>query len=749
MPPPQKKTTAQGPGPQKSNVPKVHKGKAGTVKPGPDGIVVDELDAWIKAKQLIRPEDQLELSEQELKEEIARVLTTNNPQIPSNIVEFSFKEGCFVPVPPTTQTVLLLDIEGTILHRDSEEARNQLQGIIGIEDEDDKEQRQSVELEEVTLEEEDEEKEKTEAEVKEGEETGAEEDEDKDREEESKEKEKEEGEEGAEDEEGDEGAPKQGLGGSPQLVKAGPKKKLTNQFNFCERATLTYNNAVRSLETQTIPPPRATFSANVTQWIIYDAYQNDFEAQQREKEKEKEKKEKAVPTLKPEVKKKDLALTSDVTNRTLLAVKTLERMINQNTYDDIAQDYRYWEDPSDEYRDEEGTLLPLWKFVYEKTKKNNVTDLVWSPTYYDLFAVAFGSFDFMKPQSEGAMCLFTLKNPSFPEYVCTAESGVVCVDIHPVHPYLICIGKYDGNVAVYDVHLTQTEPQYESNSVTNKHCGIVWQVHWGVDMPDGEVNFFSVSADGNVYNWVLTQHELTQTLIISLFLSCDPIAGPDGTQISMTGCGTTITFHPTQQLIFLIGTEEGNIYKCSTAYASLYLATYEAHHMPVYKIDYNKFYPDIFISCSADWRVKIWEDGRSDPLFVFDLGCAVGDVEWAPHSSTVFAAVTNDGKVHVFDLNINKYRPICIQSVVSKRRNKLTRIAFNNKLPIIIVGDDRGCVTSLKLSPNLRKKVKPPKKGPTYTERELELMKLEKLLALVREPPTLTRPPDLPTPVDT
>jgi dynein intermediate chain 1 len=32
--------------------------------------------------------------------------------------------------------------------------------------------------------------------------------------------------------------------------------------------------------------------------------------------------------------------------------------------------------------------------------------------------------------------------------------------------------------------------------------------------------------------------------------------------------------------------------------------------MPVYKVDYNKFYPDIFISCSADWTVKIWEDKR-------------------------------------------------------------------------------------------------------------------------------------------
>lgn len=79
----------------------------------------------------------------------------------------------------------------------------------------------------------------------------------------------------------------------------------------------------------------------------------------------------------------------------------------------------------------------------------------------------------------------------------------------------------------------------------------------------------------------------------------------------------------------------------------------------------------------------------SEPLFVFDLGCSVGDVKWAPYSSTVFAAVTVDGKVHVFDLNVNKYKAICIQSVVSRKRNKLTRLAFNYKLPIIIVGDDK------------------------------------------------------------
>ncbi|KDR09636.1 Dynein intermediate chain 2, ciliary, partial [Zootermopsis nevadensis] len=666
----------------------------------------------------------------ELKEEIERVLTAQNPQTPSNIVEFSFKEGCFIPALPTTQTVLLLDIEGNVLHKDSEEAKFQLGGKFESTyanrnlDADEEEKQQSAELNAEILEGDDDvERENTEKEHDEEEKPIA-----KDEKEKQIEEEEGEGEEEAEDEAA---VPiKKTPEVSAYFMKVG-SKKLTNQFNFCERGALTYNNPFRNLETQTIPPPRANFSGQVTQWIIYDAYQQDFEAQLREKEKER--KDKIVPTQKTEVKRKGLQTTSDTTKRTLLAIKILERMINQNTYDEIAQDYRYWEDPSDEYRDEEGTLLPLWKFVYEKTKKNNVTALGWNPSYYDLFAVAFGCFDFMKPQPEGAVCLFTLKNPSFPDYICTTETGVMCVDIHPVHPYLVCTGKYDGNVAVYDVHSPEKMPQYESNSVANKHCGVVWQVRWGIDMPDGEANFFSVSADGKVYNWVLMQHELSQTLIISLFLSCDPIPGPSGALIPLTGCGTTIAFHPTEQLIFVVGTEEGNIYKCSTAYASIYLATYEAHHMPVYKVDYNKFYPDIFISCSADWTVKIWEDKRSDPLFVFDLGCAVGDVEWAPYSSTVFAAVTSDGKVHVFDLNVNKYRPICVQAVVNKKRNKPTRIAFNHKLPVIIVGDERGCITALKLSPNLRKKVKPPKKGPVHTEKELELMKLEKLLALVRE----------------
>ena len=35
-------------------------------------------------------------------------------------------------------------------------------------------------------------------------------------------------------------------------------------------------------------------------------------------------------------------------------------------------------------------------------------------------------------------------------------------------------------------------------------------------------------------------------------------------------------------------------------------------------------------------------------MFSYDLNCPVGDVVWSPYASTVFAAVTTDGKVKFY-----------------------------------------------------------------------------------------------------
>lgn len=67
--------------------------------------------------------------------------------------------------------------------------------------------------------------------------------------------------------------------------------------------------------------------------------------------------------------------------------------------------------------------------------------------------------------------------------------------------------------------------------------------------------------------------------------------------------------------------------------------------MSVYAVKWNYYHQNVFLSASADWTVKIWDMNYKQALMTFDLGSAVGDAAWAPYSSTVFAAVTDDGKV--------------------------------------------------------------------------------------------------------
>ena len=83
------------------------------------------------------------------------------------------------------------------------------------------------------------------------------------------------------------------------------------------------------------------------------------------------------------------------------------------------------------------------------------------------------------------------------------------------------------------------------------------------------------------------------------------------------------------------------------------------------------------------------------------LSVCAGDVAWAPYSSTVFSAVTDEGRVQVWDLHVDKHANLCDQKVVKKA--KCTHVAFNPRLPIILTSESAGGVMSLKLSPNLRR----------------------------------------------
>jgi len=484
---------------------------------------------------------------------------------------------------------------------------------------------------------------------------------------------------------------------------------LRNQFNFTERTSMSMNNGMRSRETMTEPPPSVEYSAQATQFEMFDDYIADQERKREIAEKKAKKgKQGGDDGAKEKVKESEAGIIQSEAMKH--AAKILERMVNLNTHEGIAQDFKFWEDASDLYREGEGTLLPLWKFYNERAKGKHVTAVRWNPLYPDLFAVGYGSYDFMK-QGGGMIALYSLKNPSYPDYSWTTTSGVMCLDWHKGegNESLLCAGLYDGSVAVYETRASTagstTNPIYQSKATAGKHTDPVWEVSWQQEGLVKELSFFSVSSDGRITFWVLSKSELEYNDRMKLHLVDTPAGESEGDGTSLFGLagGCCFDFSPLVSHLFLVGTEEGKIHKCSRAYNAEYLNTFNGHTMAVYTVRWSTFNEDVFLSCSADWTIKLWDHSNSSPLLSFDLDNQVGDLAWTPWSSTSFAACTADGKVHVFDLNENMNEAICEQKVV--RKAKLTKIDFNtegDKTPVILVGDDHSCVSSLKLSPNLR-----------------------------------------------
>ncbi|TRY60461.1 hypothetical protein DNTS_028901, partial [Danionella cerebrum] len=538
--------------------------------------------------------------------------------------------------------------------------------------------------------------------------------------------------------------------GRALLVQDGgkePKKKLKSSFSFISRASQTPVNPPRSLASQTEPQaPLVNFSDTANQWTIYDFYQEEL---QRQKNENKVKEEFKVATVggthgDPQRLKEQTEEMTGIMGKgaegvqaieeidlfTLsTAVKLVENAVNQSINADIIADFKNFEDPADEFREQKGTLLPLWLFHYNTVETLPVSALCWNKEYNDLFAVGLGS-NKCSNQEQGLLLLYTWRNSSFPEFIFNLDSGVMCIDIHDQHEHLshlVAVGLVDGRVCVYNLMEKTNQPIYDSVSDPGKHAGAVWQVKWRKKDWDGNHNFFSVSGDGHVVSWTLGKYGLVSTVIIQL-PAIDSV--PDDLKHAIATAGFSLDFHKQKPYQYLVGSEAGKIQKCSIHHTRI-LKIYEGHFMIVSRVRWNPFHPKVFISSGFDWMVNVWDETINSPVFSFNLKSSVMDVAWAPFSSTVFAAVTADGKIHVFDLSVNRFEALCQQQAVCKKR-QLMRIEFHPIIPIILVGDDCGLVIILKISPNLRRKQKNKKGQEEASTPEVEIAKMENLLNLAR-----------------
>eukprot|EP00758_Cryptobia_borreli_P018793 Tbor_TRINITY_DN7478_c0_g1::TRINITY_DN7478_c0_g1_i1::g.14558::m.14558 len=361
---------------------------------------------------------------------------------------------------------------------------------------------------------------------------------------------------------------------------------------------------------------------------------------------------------------------------------------------------------------EYGKIRELWKFSYTPLLNKSVMCMSWNRTNSDILAAGYGTKQSLGRSKEGGVvCCWSLKNPAAPERVITLESdaGVSSMNFSSEHPSLLAVGSTDGTLALYDIRRHGNNPAMKTSVSTGQHTGIVWEAKW-INRGNRGESLMSVSADGHVMEWSIKKGLERSADLMKLKRVPNQNSETGGNLVnagksghvkeailSRQSGGMTFDVSPKDHTIYVVGTEDGTIHKCSKSQNENYLMDFKSHEEPVYRLCWSPFSSQYFLTCSADWTSRLYRIDRPNPIVQLDGGRqeAVHDISWSHTCSTTFATATSQGRVNVWDL-CDPLEPKAIHEIEGQSLNCL--LFAHQESPVIAVGDSRGDVTILKLN---------------------------------------------------
>lgn len=399
--------------------------------------------------------------------------------------------------------------------------------------------------------------------------------------------------------------------------------------------------------------------------------------------------------------------------------------------------------------DGKSPLTELASLICDHTNGMNVSCVKFNPAAGDLVCVAYGEFSFAGANSrerreKGALAFWSLQSEA-PIHVVKVESGVLSVDWSSADPNLLAVGCYDGDVVVFDCGNLKPNIDGESSLMSSHttlsehlHNDPVWAVKW-IDVDDADEFdcdetlattrvLMSASTDGRVVRWdVHNQSHASEVLAVRW--------SPPGNENQSEG-RTTKTDLRGEDLVrlggvmcfdffanskhYVIGTEEGKIHKCSLSFSDQYLSSYAPHIGPVYALKINPYHDRVFITCSADWTMRVFLDDASkyddefnsvdesssrlklskliQPRFVIEYGQSpINSVEWSPWCSTEFAAATDAGTIEIWDLASSSIVPKH-ELQITDDRTAAVSVSYARESPVIIVGCASGSTRMFRIN---------------------------------------------------
>ncbi|KAG7174920.1 Dynein intermediate chain 2 ciliary-like 1, partial [Homarus americanus] len=239
--------------------------------------------------------------------------------------------------------------------------------------------------------------------------------------------------------------------------------------------------------------------------------------------------------------------------------------------------------------------------------------------------------------------------------------------------------------------------------------------------------------DGRVSEWTVRPSSLEVTDVLKFHGPVQSFRkSPASAPLPLEGTATCVAFKPEDNSLLLVGVDTGVVLEIRLSSSNYAHTRYPAHTAPVRSIVWNGHHHQVFATCSLDWMLKIWLQHYTCALVTLDLGAPVAELTWCHYSSSVIVGVTEDGRVHVYDLFLRKCRPLCVQNLLQRRRSRLVCVALSPFHPVLLVGGDRGYLVTLKLSPNLRRPHKEAKGADEVKLKEIELSKMDRIIATTK-----------------